>query len=83
MTIFLLKIGLIFELFVLFELFEYFNELYSIFDLQLFLFESKTLLTIFILEKFIIPQIDSWVILQRANYTTVKSLTFLEKGQPL
>ena len=34
-----------FELFELFELFEYLTEKYSIFDLQLFLFELETLVT--------------------------------------
>jgi len=37
--------GQIFEIFDLFELFEYLIDKYSIFDLQLFLFESETLLT--------------------------------------
>ena len=44
---FLREIGQIFEVlkvFELFELFEYLIEKYSIFDLQLFVFESETLL---------------------------------------
>ena len=43
---FLREIGQMFELFELFEIFELFEYLiyyYSIFDLQLFLFESETL----------------------------------------
>ena len=40
---FLREISWIFELFEVFELFEYLIEYYSIFDLQLFVFESETL----------------------------------------